>query len=116
MCLPSQAVAFLHSHHICHLGLTPAAIAVSNSHPPRYTLTNFAASVQLDPLAKKVPLVSGQAVDPAYAAPEIATSETGRYNPLLGDRYSLGRTLERLAQVSGTSLVRSLACGIGWLM
>lgn len=96
-----QAVAFLHSQHICHLALTPAAIAVSNTTPPRYTLTNFAAAVQLDPLAKKTQLVSGQGVDPAYAAPEIAASETGRYNPVLGDRYSLGRTLQKLAQVSG---------------
>lgn len=76
---------------------------MSSTNPPRYTLTDFAASVQLDPLAKKIPLVSGQAVDKAYAAPEIAASETGRYNPILGDRYSLGKTLERLAQVSVTA-------------
>lgn len=116
----TAAVAFLHSHHICHLGLRPAAVAVSSASPARYTLTGFGAAAQLDPLSKKTPLVSGQAViDPAYAAPEIGASDTGRYNPFLADKYSLGRTLDRLAKVSANTLAREMRgnhhCRVEWL-
>lgn len=100
----TAAVAFLHSHHIAHLALAPQGIATT---PPTsagspvqqgWTLTNYASSVQSDPLSKKTPLVSGAAMWPEFAAPEM--SDAQRYNPFAADAYALGKTLGLLAKVS----------------
>ncbi|KAI5479300.1 hypothetical protein MNV49_003818 [Pseudohyphozyma bogoriensis] len=98
--LDLQAIAFLHQHHVAHLALSPSTLAVSPTLPTRYTLSSFVNSVQVDALAKKPSVVTGDASS-SFGAPEMSSSKA--VDPYAVDVFALGKILGHVAEASRVS-------------
>lgn len=101
-------VMFLHEHHIAHLDLKPANIAI-NSYTGAPLLIDFGLSVKLDaPMNAQELKVRGSL---GFQAPEVLTQT--KYVGELADIWSLGQVIEELSKRLREGTVRKEVLALG---